>query len=480
MRDAAPELFAHEAGLLYRMVTMVPPAELVERGVRVTHARQRAGTFVVTWPAAYHAGFSHGLNCAESTNFAAEDWLPWGRRAAAEMRATPGARSLCFSHEQLLTRLAQAALDRRPTAAAARCGREGGALRAYTLAWLRAELRAMVDAELAQREAFLAREPAHALASAAPVAAGADASAAQAPAAKKAKREADAAAAAEPEPACAQCGALLALSFVRCRGCLGCVCLEHAAAGASKRGCGCGEAAAGGEAAAAPARELVAVWPAAELAALADRLDALVLPYLRWRARVGGLRGCALPPAAHETGAAEAAGVAPSAPPAPSAVLTLAELDALGAEAAAYDLDDDDVAARALAAARERAAAWARGAAAVLKPAAGGAAARLPSGERASLGSLRALRAEHDAELCARFPELRARLDGLADAIQAWADGADALLEVREGARGPPARAPLSRVRARGRERERETRELRARSIWIGARAPRAPRLPPV
>jgi hypothetical protein len=39
----------------------------------------KAGEFMVTFPAAYHAGFNHGFNCAESTNFASDRWIDIGK-----------------------------------------------------------------------------------------------------------------------------------------------------------------------------------------------------------------------------------------------------------------------------------------------------------------------------------------------------------------------------------------------------------------
>jgi len=68
--------------LLIKKATMVPPSMLTRRGVRVCHALQRPGEFVVTLPQAYHAGFSHGFNAAEAVNFMLLDWLPYASAAA--------------------------------------------------------------------------------------------------------------------------------------------------------------------------------------------------------------------------------------------------------------------------------------------------------------------------------------------------------------------------------------------------------------
>ena len=48
--------------------------------------QQESGTFVVTFPKAYHGGFSHGFNCGEAVNFGTADWLPWAVDATEHYR----------------------------------------------------------------------------------------------------------------------------------------------------------------------------------------------------------------------------------------------------------------------------------------------------------------------------------------------------------------------------------------------------------
>ncbi|KAE9459273.1 hypothetical protein C3L33_08815, partial [Rhododendron williamsianum] len=56
--------------VLLGKTTFFPPNILVEHDVPVYKAVQKPGEFIVTFPRAYHAGFSHGFNCGEAVNFA--------------------------------------------------------------------------------------------------------------------------------------------------------------------------------------------------------------------------------------------------------------------------------------------------------------------------------------------------------------------------------------------------------------------------
>lgn len=60
---------------------MFSPTKLKECGIEYTTALHNPGEFIITFPGAYHAGFNHGLNVAESTNFATTRWFDIGRRA---------------------------------------------------------------------------------------------------------------------------------------------------------------------------------------------------------------------------------------------------------------------------------------------------------------------------------------------------------------------------------------------------------------
>jgi len=144
VRSLLPQLFAQHPDLLYQLVAMVAPADLRAQGVPVYQLTQRAGEFVITFPRAYHAGFSHGFNCAEAVNFATPDWLPYGRHAMACYRRHK--RSPVLSVERLLCKMALRTASE-PIDSRSR-------LSPSDADWVLPELRAVVADEIIERSAM--------------------------------------------------------------------------------------------------------------------------------------------------------------------------------------------------------------------------------------------------------------------------------------------------------------------------------------
>ncbi|KAL4586272.1 hypothetical protein LXL04_010908 [Taraxacum kok-saghyz] len=86
--------------LLAEKTTMFPPNILLQNHIPVYKLVQLPGEFVVTFPRAYHAGFSHGFNCGEAVNFAARDWFPFGE--AANERYTVLKKQPVIPYEEIL------------------------------------------------------------------------------------------------------------------------------------------------------------------------------------------------------------------------------------------------------------------------------------------------------------------------------------------------------------------------------------------
>ncbi|XP_009901191.2 lysine-specific demethylase 4C [Dryobates pubescens] len=66
---------------LRHKITLISPTVLKNYGIPFDKVTQEAGEFVITFPYGYHAGFNHGFNCAESTNFATVRWIDYGKAA---------------------------------------------------------------------------------------------------------------------------------------------------------------------------------------------------------------------------------------------------------------------------------------------------------------------------------------------------------------------------------------------------------------
>nr|XP_025857157.1 lysine-specific demethylase 4C isoform X4 [Vulpes vulpes] len=74
-----------DAFLRHKM-TLISPSVLKKYGIPFDKITQEAGEFMITFPYGYHAGFNHGFNCAESTNFATVRWIDYGKVAKLESR----------------------------------------------------------------------------------------------------------------------------------------------------------------------------------------------------------------------------------------------------------------------------------------------------------------------------------------------------------------------------------------------------------
>ncbi|EUB62146.1 Lysine-specific demethylase 5B [Echinococcus granulosus] len=109
MQVEAGELFIHSPDVLHHVTCLVPPDRLLHRGVPVYHLDQLAGEFVVTFPRAYHAGYSNGFNFAEAVNFCPAEWFPFGLHCVDHYALLH--RPPLFSHAELLCRLAESGLE---------------------------------------------------------------------------------------------------------------------------------------------------------------------------------------------------------------------------------------------------------------------------------------------------------------------------------------------------------------------------------
>lgn len=76
-------------------------------GVPITHTVQHAGEIVITFPRAYHSGFSHGFNIGEAVNFATCDWLKWGRVSLTNYFNRKAKRLPLFSQDLMIYKLAK-------------------------------------------------------------------------------------------------------------------------------------------------------------------------------------------------------------------------------------------------------------------------------------------------------------------------------------------------------------------------------------
>jgi histone demethylase JARID1 len=126
--------------LLHRINLQISPAKLAALDVPVHRVLQRPGEFVVTFPQAFHGGFSYGFNCGEAVNFATPDWVSHARLANERYRRV--GRLAVVSHDRLMFTL--------------RANEERDALDDSNRRILREELRRLVVEDMKLRDAAYA------------------------------------------------------------------------------------------------------------------------------------------------------------------------------------------------------------------------------------------------------------------------------------------------------------------------------------
>ncbi|XP_017247322.1 lysine-specific demethylase ELF6 [Daucus carota subsp. sativus] len=98
--------------LLGEKTTLLSPEVIVASGIPCCRLVQNPGEFVITFPRAYHVGFSHGFNCGEAANFGTPKWLTLAKEAAVRRAAMNHLPML--SHQQLLYLLTMSFISRVP------------------------------------------------------------------------------------------------------------------------------------------------------------------------------------------------------------------------------------------------------------------------------------------------------------------------------------------------------------------------------
>ncbi|KAF2397044.1 hypothetical protein EJ06DRAFT_158545 [Trichodelitschia bisporula] len=82
MRTLWPNDAKHCDQFLRHKTYLISPEKLkAQFNITVNRLVHYEGEFVITYPYGYHSGFNLGYNCAESVNFATEEWLNYGRIA---------------------------------------------------------------------------------------------------------------------------------------------------------------------------------------------------------------------------------------------------------------------------------------------------------------------------------------------------------------------------------------------------------------
>jgi len=99
MKNKYPDIFAKKPHILHNIILMMNPLELMKHNIPVYRTEQCGNEFIITFPKAYHCGFSHGFNVGEAVNIAPVDWLPFGKEAIEDYALNGFAKKASFPHD---------------------------------------------------------------------------------------------------------------------------------------------------------------------------------------------------------------------------------------------------------------------------------------------------------------------------------------------------------------------------------------------
>ena len=75
---------------------------MLKEGIPVYKAYQSAGELIVTFPGAFHTGFSNGYNIAEAVNLATPDWVEFAYKHQQLNKTENYVKRSCFSIEWIV------------------------------------------------------------------------------------------------------------------------------------------------------------------------------------------------------------------------------------------------------------------------------------------------------------------------------------------------------------------------------------------
>jgi len=103
MREKYAKELQERKYLLTEVVISFSPLELIKEGIPVYKCYQKPGEMIITFPGAFHSGFSNGYNVAEACNLATPDWIIEAFKHDKLNRTENYVKKCCFSLEWLMT-----------------------------------------------------------------------------------------------------------------------------------------------------------------------------------------------------------------------------------------------------------------------------------------------------------------------------------------------------------------------------------------